>query len=146
MTLPRDKMGIPTPVFKPAVRAAADRGKLGSSVTFSTQAGCFDFQTRPGSPTPDLKCDCFRDALKGFSSPSPQYHACNEIKNTGIWVWHPRLAQHPACLLANFAKHNFQRRSQVAGRCDFHRDRLEKAELLLALLWSVLWQQDSSSG
>ena len=51
MSFPCDKIGIPTPVFKPAVRAAVDRGKLGSLVTSSTQADCFDFHTRPGSPT-----------------------------------------------------------------------------------------------
>ena len=50
-----ERIGIPTPVFKHAVRAAVDRGKLGSSVTFSTQVGRFDSHTRPGSPTPGSK-------------------------------------------------------------------------------------------
>src|SRR5262245_44910130 len=75
MTWLPERIGIPTPVFKPAIRAAADRGKLGSSVTFSTQAGRFDSHTRPGRPTPGLKWDDSETVLKGFSSPSPQYHA-----------------------------------------------------------------------
>src|SRR6185503_714163 len=73
MTWAPERIGIPTPVFKPAIRAAADRGKLGSLVTFSTQAGRFDSHTRPGSPTPGSKGDASETVLKGVSSPSPQY-------------------------------------------------------------------------
>src|SRR6516165_2483556 len=74
MTWLPERIGIPTPVFKHAIRAAADRGKLGSSVTFSTQADTFDAHTRPGSPMPSSNRDASEAALKGFISPSPQYH------------------------------------------------------------------------
>ena len=55
MTWLPERIGTPTPVVKPAIRAAADRGKLGSSVTFSIQAGRFESHTRPGRPTPGSK-------------------------------------------------------------------------------------------
>ena len=43
------------------------------------------------------------------------------------------MAEHPARLLANFVKHYFQRRRQIAGRRNLHRDRLEQTKLFLAL-------------
>jgi hypothetical protein len=43
------------------------------------------------------------------------------------------MSQNPAGLLANVAKHNFERRSQIAGRRNLHRDCLEQAELLFTL-------------
>src|SRR5215813_10575367 len=72
MTLFPERIGIATPVFKPAERAAAARGKLGSLVTSSSQAGCFDIQTRPGKPTPGLKLDASETVLKFLSSPLPR--------------------------------------------------------------------------
>jgi hypothetical protein len=51
------------------------------------------------------------------------------------------MSQNPAGLLANIAKHNFERRSQIAGRRNLHRDCLEQAELLFtfaAILFCAL--------
>ena len=49
------RMGIANAAFNPHSVAIFARGKFGSRVTSSNQAECFDFQTRPGRPSPGWK-------------------------------------------------------------------------------------------
>ncbi len=68
IALSPERIGIPTPVLRPAALAAGARGKFGSFVMSSTQAGVFDFQTRPGNPTPRLNSICSVAVLNSFKS------------------------------------------------------------------------------
>src|SRR5437588_13116255 len=64
----------------------------------------------------------------GFSA-KPRWPA---VKNSSIFLWHPSLSEHPACLLANTAEHDFQRGREIAGCRHLHRDCLQQAKLLFA--------------
>src|SRR5262245_44910395 len=81
-----------------------------------------------------FKVRCLRNCPERFELAITAIPRRNEIKNSSIWVWHPCVSEHPARLLANVTKHNFQRRRQILGCGQFRRNRLEQTELLFAFL------------
>ena len=66
MTWLPERIGIPTPVFKPAIRAAADRGKLGSSVTVLNPGRPFRFPHASGKPNARFKMRFLRNGAERF--------------------------------------------------------------------------------
>ena len=99
----------------------------------STQAGVFDFQTRPGNPTPRLNSICSVAVLNSFKSVAlPAQTESHSSAVRSLFGSQAAPNCHP--VFSQTWRRTIFNAAEIGRRCDIPRNRLHQAELLFALL------------